>query len=185
MIGCNTIREISLTLEQTYSKSNTTKIMQLKEQLWNLKKGSHSIKDYTTKVKNLALALNEKQFTGNTPLGMPSPDQAYMASSSQDNNINGWYGKTGATTHITNDLANFNFSTIYSAHVGDRTSLKILNSGHSFFISFDISISFDNHCPILSIPNSKEGVQRWIDLLGFYGYRYDLKPFHYIQMMNN
>ena len=59
MIGCNTIREISLTLEQTYSKSNTTKIMQLKEQLWNLKKGSHSIKDYTTKVKNLVLALNE------------------------------------------------------------------------------------------------------------------------------
>ena len=59
MIGCNTTREIWLTLEQTYFSSNTTKIMQLKGQLQNLKKGNQSIRDYTTKVKNLVSALNE------------------------------------------------------------------------------------------------------------------------------
>ena len=59
MIGCNTTREIWLTLEQTYSSSNTAKIMQLKGQLQNLKKGNQSIRDYTAKVKNLVSALKE------------------------------------------------------------------------------------------------------------------------------
>ena len=59
MIGCNTAREIWLTLEQTYSSSSTTKIMQLKGQLQNLKKGNQSIRDYTTNVKNLVSTLNE------------------------------------------------------------------------------------------------------------------------------
>ena len=80
-----------------------------------------------------------------------------MTSTSQDNNRNGWYPDTSATNHITNDLANLNYSTNYSiveqVHVGDETCLKILNSGHSFFIPYDISISFNNDCPILSIPN--------------------------------
>ncbi|KAE8651778.1 hypothetical protein Csa_006130, partial [Cucumis sativus] len=109
----------------------------------------------------------QKQFTSNTPPGMPrfnkqdqfgnNPHQAYMSSTSQDKNSNRWYPDTGATNHITNDLANLNYSTNYNeveqVHVGNGTSLKILNSGHSFFIPSDILISPNNHCPILSIPN--------------------------------
>lgn len=75
----------------------------------------------------------QKQFTSNTPPGMPkfnnqnqlrnNPYQAYMTSTSQDNN--GWYLDIGATNHITNDLANLNYRTNYSGveqvHIGDGT----------------------------------------------------------------
>ncbi|KAA0062985.1 Retrovirus-related Pol polyprotein from transposon TNT 1-94 [Cucumis melo var. makuwa] len=89
---------------------------------------------------------NQNQFRNNH-------HQAYT----QHNSSNGWYPDTSATNHITNDLTNLNYSTNYSGveqvHVRDGTGLKILNPGHSFLIPFDISISSDNHCPILSMPN--------------------------------
>lgn len=92
---------------------------------------------------------NQKHFGNN-------PHQVYMTSTLQDNNSNGWYLDTGATNHITNDLANLNFSINYNrlvqVYVGDETSLKILNFGHSFLIPSDIFISPHNDCHILSIP---------------------------------
>lgn len=58
MIECSSAKEIWDSLERLYSNTNTTKIMQSKGDLQNLKKGGMSIKDYTTKVKNLVNALN-------------------------------------------------------------------------------------------------------------------------------
>uniref|UniRef100_A0A1S3BEJ6 Uncharacterized protein n=1 Tax=Cucumis melo TaxID=3656 RepID=A0A1S3BEJ6_CUCME len=62
---------------------------------------------------------NRQNTTGNNHF------QAYMASTSQSNNTNGWYPDTGASNHVTNDLANLSLGTNYNGaeqvHVGDGT----------------------------------------------------------------
>lgn len=58
MIECMTAMEIYNSLERLYATANTAKIMQLRGELQDLKKGNMNIKDYTTKVKNHVNALN-------------------------------------------------------------------------------------------------------------------------------
>ncbi|XP_022158089.1 uncharacterized protein LOC111024658 [Momordica charantia] len=66
LLHCSTAKEIWVSLQQMFATQNLTKVMQLKTQLQNLRKGGLSLKEYIRQIKNLVDSLKAAGKSMNT-----------------------------------------------------------------------------------------------------------------------
>uniref|UniRef100_A0A2N9I5M9 Reverse transcriptase Ty1/copia-type domain-containing protein n=1 Tax=Fagus sylvatica TaxID=28930 RepID=A0A2N9I5M9_FAGSY len=140
VVKCTTSREVWTTLECMFTTQSRARSMSIHYQLATLRKGDSSITDYYhrfTKLTDTIAAINQPlphhESLSFLLAGLGSQMQALLATPQQTTDPN-WYPDSGATHHVTSDLANLNIRADEyqgSEQIRDLASRRLLLQGPS------------------------------------------------------